>query len=477
METDLRLENIFVSLNPNTLNKLDDLLNTKELELSDKSSLDKYILLTNQIQRTPSIEILKKEFPDLYFDNVEILSENEIDDYIRLFISNVKNLAISRKLVNIASQIRTSGINEHIINDLDNITKSDVVSIPYSDIGNSILDVYKQKVNEDGIKTGVNSVNKDTGGLHPGTLTTMLGFTGNFKTTWALNVAYNAIIDGFNVLYLSLEVTKENIYYNMLSRHSLNKEFSKKIEHLDLKRKTLKDEDFKYLEDNIYPDFKNKAKGLFIIDETELENYSFFSLQNKFIEIEKLAIQNTGKGIDLIVIDHAQLLKFDNSMKGIGNETNVVNAYVSFFRQQVLNWCKTGRQIAGLILSQASREGWKDAVRNEGQYKLTALAEANELERASSLVLSVYSSNSLKQIKAAKIQILKNRDGQAWSEPQEVFVDPAYYMFGESSENESTSTNFNMEDLGSLFNMSSDNLSELSTLSEEANINNIDLEI
>lgn len=304
----------------------------------------------------------------------------------------------------------------------------------------------------------------------------MLGFTGNFKTTWALNVAYKAILDGFNVLYLSLEVTKENIYYNMLSRHSINKQFSTKLEHLALKRKSLKDSDYDYLASTIYPDFKSKSKGLYIIDETELENYSFFSLQNKFLEIEKLAIKETGKGIDFIIIDHAQLLKFDNSMKSVGNETNVVNAYVSFFRQQVLNWCKTGRQIAGLILSQASREGWKEAVRNEGQYKLTALAEANELERASSLVLSVYSSNSLKQIKAAKVQILKNRDGQAWSEPQEVYVDPVYYLFGDI-EGHSQSNDFNTSNLENLFNINDDDLSALTNLSEEANVNNINLNL
>ena len=139
-------------------------------------------------------------------------------------------------------------------------------------------------------------------------------------------------------------------------------------------------------------------------------------------------------------------------MKGIGNETNVVNAYISYFRQCALNWIKTGRQIAVLMLSQSSREGWKDAVRNEGAYKLTALAEANELERASSLVLSVFSSESLKQLKEAKVQILKNRDGESWSAPQEVFVDPKYYMFGENNTSIDISSSFDVGDMSSLFN-------------------------
>ena len=75
-----------------------------------------------------------------------------------------------------------------------------------------------------------------------------------------------------------------------------------------------------------------------------------------------------------------------------------------------MNWIKSGRQISVLILSQSSREGWKDAARHNGTYKLTALAEANELERASSMILSVFSSDSLKMANTVKVQVLKNRD-------------------------------------------------------------------
>ena len=303
-------------------------------------------------------------------------------------------------------------------------------------------------------------IDQDTGGLQPASLCTILGFTGSFKTTFALNIAYNAITEGKNVLYLSLEVTKEHIYYNLLSRHSFNSKYKKHIEHLDLKHKSLDEEAYNYLNSTIYPEFKALPGKIFTVDETELEAYSFFSLESKFREIEKLSIEKTGHGIDMLVIDHAQLLKFDSSMKGIGNETNVVNAYVSFFRQSALNWIKSGRAISVLILSQSSREGWKEAVRAEGRYRLTALAEANELERASSLVLSVYSSDSLKQVKAAKVQILKNRDGQVWSEPIEVFVDPVYYTFGDTTGSIESSTSYDLESMTNLFN-TDDNMDNL----------------
>jgi len=300
-----------------------------------------------------------------------------------------------------------------------------------------------------------------------GTVSTILGFAGSFKTTWAINIAYNAITKGKNILYLSLEVTKEHIYYDLLSRHSFNEQFPIHIEHIKLKHKDLSDKEYNFFKDTLYPDLKNVPGKCYILDETELESYSFYALENKFREIDKLAVDETGHSIDLLIVDHAQLLKFDGSMKSIGNETSVVNMYVSFFRQCCLNWIKSGKQIAVLILSQSSREGWKDAVRHEGKYKLTALAEANELERASSLVLSTYSSDTLKQINEAKVQILKNRDGQVWSEPIEIFVDPEYYVFGDTD----TKIDFTPNNDNSIFEPTPEELTLV------ADINSLDLDL
>ena len=454
LESDLRLETIFISSNKDNVNILVELSKLKELDIVERQNINKFIYILNQTG-TPSLTTLKNEFPDLYFDDVSKIPEDSLEDYINLFISHKKNLYVSKKLLEIASTVKNNGLDEVSITQLNNITKSDIVSIPYSSIENNIIEVYQNKVVNNDMSSCVNIIDKDIGGLQPGAITTILGFAGSFKTTWAVNIAHGSIIKGKNVLYLSLEVTKEHIYYDLLSRHSFSEKFKYHLEHIKLKHKELTDDEFNYMKDTIYPDLKSTKGKCYIIDETELEAYSFFALENKFREIEKLAIEETGHGIDLLVIDHAQLLKFDSSMKSIGNETNVVNTYVSFFRQCALNWVKSGNQIAVLILSQASREGWKDAVRHEGKYKLTALAEANELERASSLVLSTYSSDTLKQINEAKVQILKNRDGQAWSEPVEVFVDPKYYIFGDVQEGITPETSFgtSVEDI---FNTSQD---------------------
>lgn len=127
------------------------------------------------------------------------------------------------------------------------------------------------------------------------------------------------------------------------------------------------------------------------------------------------------------------------------------------------------------MLSQSSREGWKDATRHEGQYKLTALAEANELERASSVVLSTYSNEALINMNAAKVSILKSRNSRATPEPVETFVDPEYYVFGEVKGMSNTnSMSFNNFDVNSIFNTDTQQIQELSSL---ADLSSLDLDI
>src|SRR5699024_7435226 len=107
--------------------------------------------------------------------------------------------------------------------------------------------------------------------------------------------------------------------------------------------------------------------------------YTQFSLESKFREIDKIATEETGHGIDVVVIDHAQLLKF-NGKRQVTSTGDVINEFVSYFRQSALNWLKTGRQVAFVILSQANRGGYDEARNNNGKYSLLAMAEANELE-------------------------------------------------------------------------------------------------
>ena len=112
--------------------------------------------------------------------------------------------------------------------------------------------------------------------------------------------------------------------------------------------------------------------------------------------------------------DAAMVLKILNNKLHLHLSENILLQIAQNLGADVPFFIKENKQVVVLILSQTSRDGWKKASKNEGCYDLTALADSNELERAASLVLTVYCSTSLKQVKEAKVQILKNRDGDIW---------------------------------------------------------------
>ena len=70
------------------------------------------------------------------------------------------------------------------------------------------------------------------------------------------------------------------------------------------------------------------------------------------------------------------------------------------------------------------------ARKHNGNYLLGHFAEGNELERASSVVLTVYSDDALKILYQAKVGLIKNRDGTPIEFAFETVIEPEYYTFG-----------------------------------------------
>ena len=153
-----------------------------------------------------------------------------------------------------------------------------------------------------------------------------------------------------------------------------------------------------------------------------------------FSTVETNFIKTTGRGVDLVVIDHLNLLKFSDS-SGM-NDYSKVNHWMSYFRRNCMNFLKKHKQVCILVAVQCSRDGYERAKRNGGTYSLTGVAEANEVERASENVLAIYSDCSLKEHLKAKIQIIKGRNCGETSTPLMISVNPKYYIVSDNDEDE-----------------------------------------
>lgn len=422
----MRFEDILTYLcNPTITNPLElvNILSTNQvLYESEQILLTEYSRICQDTGTAPSIDVLKFKCPQFVPTQVEPL--NDLIGVIRAFVKTRKNNQTGRKVQELGVRIATEGITPEIADQLTNVVKSDVVEIKYRNIQNRILDVYESKVDDSGIKTGISSIDKKIGGLQPSQVTTIGGFTGAGKSILSVSIAYNAAQQGYNVAYISLELSAEHLMYNLYSRHSYTANLSKKIEHRDLKHKKLDEEQLKCFKEEVIPTYNELEGKVYILDEQDIESYTFFSFDNKLLEVEKLAINETGHGIDLFIVDHVQMLKFATNDKM--SEGSMINKWVDYFRQNAMDWLKTKRQVHCILDAQINRTGWQRACRNNGHYSLTALAEASELERASAQVLTIFSDPSLIASKECKISLLKSRDGSVDDEPNVVYADYPY---------------------------------------------------
>ena len=150
-----------------------------------------------------------------------------------------------------------------------------------------------------GIPTGIKEFDALSGGLMKGEFGIVVAPTGKGKSLALGNFAANAWRDNFNVLIVSLEMTKEQIQYRIDSRIT-------KILHQKFRKGDLEDRDFKIWETKM-----NRLKK-------KKKNFMEFVCLHRGccaldIEEEAMKIQVKRKQpVDLIIVDYINLMNSNN---------------------------------------------------------------------------------------------------------------------------------------------------------------------
>lgn len=395
-----------------------------------------------KLGETPTEAFLINEFPELkvQLEKATPMYGKDLEFYIKNFISKRKNQRLSMDVMNLASKIESEGLNE---DDLEAL--KDRIEVSTKEISSNVYDLksyqdlYQQQKNlPSGMLTFVKHLDDMTGGMSPGTVNTFMAHTGSFKSTWALNIAYNNTYHlGFNIAVISLEVPKDLMLWNLISRHSKDAKFDKYdfISHSKMRYHKLTEEEEDYAFNTVLKDFTDNSMGkLYLLDETDFINLSYSEIRDTLYKLDDMAIRDTGSGLDAIIVDHIGLMKFSNGQR-FSSEYEVINNYVSFFRKLSLKFKKqddgTYSKLTTILLVQANRKGYEEAIKKKGQYSLLAIAEANEVERASYRVYSIYTDDILKESNEALVCLLKNRGGVTNYTPMPVFAEGASYTFGD----------------------------------------------
>lgn len=398
---------------------------------------------------TPSQNLFENVFTETKgaFSTSTEIPITDLRVYVFNLIDRRINSYINERIAQLNQKVKDVGITSEISDEfnklqaLSNRNKAKDININID----SRHEYELKKLRPQGLKTGIKEVDSRIGGMSMGTVTTIAGFTGQYKSTWSLNIArLNAYEFGYNIVYISLETPKQDMNWNLLSRHSYETKFPKFnfVGHDRMRQCMMTQEEEDFIFDEVEKDLKGSfvaqdgntyERGkVIVLDESDFSTFSFGEVT---AVLEKIDDELGGK-LDAVIVDYVQLCKF--SGEGITYDANSqINSYVTFFRRLAQNFRKeidangkeTTRQLVMILLAQLNRTGWQKACRNNGVYALDALADANELERGSARIFTTFTTEEMKARKSAQVQILKNRTGQTLYDPVTVYADGEAYVF------------------------------------------------
>lgn len=416
----------------------------------------------------PTEEVFLLKFPQYrqQLNETDIFQLSDLRCYRRQYINKHWNIYKSKLLHRMANEVAVDGITADMAETIRKHASFEEDDVDECNI--SFRDRYTKSMKENsGLKTYIDQIDDEIGSITKGSVCTLAGFTGSFKTTWAVNMAVKNAIEGKNIAYISLEVTKEQLEYSILSLYSNDTKFSRMgyrpLEHQKIRQNKLDPDDINFLCDVLEPEYRKTIEpNLHILDESRFKTFS----ESEILDV--LYRLDDEKPLDAVFFDHAGLFAFKSPLYNSGNVGVAINKYVSFIRQISICFRKQDGKTRGLssvLLAQTNRSGFKEASKsfrkltminrpgdkgkhidtNIDGYQLTALSDANELERCSSVVLSVFTNDDLKAAKQAYVQLLKTRYGSV-VQPIPVDIDPAVYRFGGDASVDDSELSVNLVD-------------------------------
>jgi len=282
------------------------------------------------------------------------------------------------------------------------------------DTKESLLNMYDEYAkNYKGISTGIKALDDVIGVLGFRSLSTFAAPSGHGKSTFAITLAYNAALAGMRVCYVSFEVPKNNIWFNLVSMESsYSKDPRKKLPSSIIKERKLTEEQSGYYREhlnNLFDRIKLADGYIDVVDQTEIQCETFEQLCAKLEE----RVEKTGYVADLIIVDNVDNLQV---LKGSErDESTRVNQYIIALDKFTKTYCG-GIGTAMLLLTQVNRTGIKKlsgmetSGDSEVSIDVTCIQKFNALYEKATTVLVGYSSPKMRVSNLLNVMPIKLRN-------------------------------------------------------------------
>lgn len=420
----------------NKIESLEAQVTLNEVEQQIIKDIKDNLFMSNVISR----EFIEEKYP-YYTENDEnifpvVLSRESIDSAIIDIRLRQLKANLSKDMLELGSQITT-------------LSPADI-KLKFSEMYGNVLIEQRQEApqnalkqeedpygqltqDKEGLSLVLPRVEEHAGKARKGSIISILAFTGGFKSTYAINVAYKNALDGHNMLYLSLESPTIEIASRFVLRH-----IAETVETRDqlLDAKWVRDNKLTKEQQKFYNKKHNEMvktldNHLILWGNQDFEYRTFTDMTETLRIAEKEFIEKTGKGVDGIIVDQLALLKYTlGSGKKYGYDGAILNDWVSYFREQSLNFLDEEKEVTTFIVSQTSRNAHAEASKpkKKGRYDASCTSDSHELERSSSTMITLFKDWETKD--TILVNIPKARHGYSPDNPLQEEAYGSYFHIG-----------------------------------------------
>ncbi len=259
---------------------------------------------------------------------------------------------------------------------------------PVSDVLSAVVQSLEEHnwKPQDGVRTGIRSLDRETLGFHPGELIILAARPSMGKTTFALNIAkYMAMSEGAPVAFFSLEMSNEQLAKNLLIMHS--------------------DVDAQRFRGGALSLEERKRMVHFVGELSDAPLYLDDTPGISPFELRLSARRMKDRyGIKIIFIDYLQLMRLNDKAENRQIEISRISSSLKEIAKEL--------RIPVVALSQLSR---KLEERKDKRPLLSDLRESGSLEQDADTVLMLhrdsYHEDELKDSAMAEVIIQKQRNG------------------------------------------------------------------
>lgn len=361
--------------------------------ISDEIKVQYRILFATCREASTDIEKLKEILPSF-------LQQKNTEDFGNILTDAIQIL-VEGKQVDKRSLKGLEDAKKHLITRISGLEKYATGRSPQGEISKTMphfWELYNEAATNPnvGVLSGIKEIDVATKGIRKGEVFTCASYSKHGKSQWLRTWAYNgAINQGKNVVFATIEMTRDQILNNFVSLHSTHSKFGNPlgVPVVRIADGNLIGGEKENLQ-SVTEDLQNNPNyGILYLLQLE-DSSTISSLKQKLLYLKTLF------KIDLLVLDYATLLKSDSMRQTTIQE--VTDIYKSL-KQLGLNFYD-GDGLAILNAHQTSRAALEKALKSEAKrYEFGFTSDAVESERSSDCLLWLLRTDEMIQRREVKI--------------------------------------------------------------------------